>query len=62
MMETQPRAGPGLARIERPIWPFNPSQAPGVRLALVSQTPGPVQPTKHLKTDPNKPWLNRAAN
>ena len=62
MTKTQPRVGPGLTRIEPPIWPFNPGQAPGVRLTLFSQATGPVQSTKHSKTGPNKPWPDWAAN
>ena len=62
VMKTRTDAGPGLARIERPIWPFNPGQAPGVRLALISQTLGSVQPTKHPKTGSREPWPGWAAN
>ena len=62
MTETQPRASAGLARMERSIWPFNPGQAPDVRLALISQAPDTVQPTKHPKTISNEPWPGWAAN
>ena len=53
--EIQPRASPGLAMMERPIWPVNPGQALGVRPALVSQTPDLIQPTKHPKTGSSEP-------